>query len=157
MAELLGQRSGTAWAGRTSKHKHRALPSRVQSMRAVTPTDPHAWGKRATSLAILTKFESRTVSLCKFRVTDYRAEYVFFYVKISRKLVTDQAVPIVSLNFLSGTILTLFSESIANKVCSQIGRKETRSFKAIMRPALTRPVSISNSRFLEHSANKYNH
>ena len=36
MAKLLGPRSGTAWAGRTGEHKHRAFPSRRQSLRAAT-------------------------------------------------------------------------------------------------------------------------
>ena len=36
MAKLLGGRSGTAWAGWTGKHKHRAFPSRLQSLRAAT-------------------------------------------------------------------------------------------------------------------------
>ena len=117
MAEILGQRSGTAWAGRTGKHKHRALQSRVQSSRHGVQSmqsmrDPH-WPARlsATPLAILTKFESQTGSLCKFRVTNYRAEYVFFMWRFLENLSqsdTDQAVPIVSLKFLSGTILTLF-------------------------------------------------
>ena len=34
MAKLLGLRSGTAWAGRTGKHKHRVFPSWRQSLRA---------------------------------------------------------------------------------------------------------------------------
>ena len=33
-AKLLGPRSGTAWAGRTGEHKHRAFPSRRQSLLA---------------------------------------------------------------------------------------------------------------------------
>ena len=36
MAELLGQRSSTAWAGRTGDRKLRAFPSRRQSLRAAT-------------------------------------------------------------------------------------------------------------------------
>ena len=36
MAKLLGPRSGTAGAGRTGEHKHRAFPSRRQSLRAAT-------------------------------------------------------------------------------------------------------------------------
>ena len=36
MAKLLGQRSGTAWAGRTGEIKHRAFPSQRQSLRAAT-------------------------------------------------------------------------------------------------------------------------
>ena len=36
MAKLLGQRSGTAGAGRTGKHKHRAFPSWRQSLQAAT-------------------------------------------------------------------------------------------------------------------------
>ena len=36
MAKLLGPRSGTAGAGRTGEHKHRAFPSRQQSLRAAT-------------------------------------------------------------------------------------------------------------------------
>ena len=35
-AELLGPCSGTAWAGRTGKYKHRAFPSLLQSLRAAT-------------------------------------------------------------------------------------------------------------------------
>ena len=34
MAELLGPRSGTAWVSRTGENKHRAFPSRQQSLRA---------------------------------------------------------------------------------------------------------------------------
>ena len=36
MAKLLGPRSGSACAGRTGEHKHRAFPSRRQSLRAAT-------------------------------------------------------------------------------------------------------------------------
>ena len=36
MAKLLGPRSGSACAGRTGKHKHRAFPSRRQSLRTAT-------------------------------------------------------------------------------------------------------------------------
>ena len=36
MAKLLGPRSGTASAGLTGEHKHRAFPSRLQSLRATT-------------------------------------------------------------------------------------------------------------------------
>ena len=36
MAEDLGTQSGTAWAGRTGKHKQRAFPSWRQSLRAAT-------------------------------------------------------------------------------------------------------------------------
>ena len=36
MAKLLGPRSGTVCAGRTGEHKHRAIPSRLQSLRAAT-------------------------------------------------------------------------------------------------------------------------
>ena len=36
MAKLLRPRSGTAWAGRTGQRKHRAFPSRRQSLRAAT-------------------------------------------------------------------------------------------------------------------------
>ena len=35
-AKLLGQGSFTAWAGLTGKHKHRAFPSRLQSLLAAT-------------------------------------------------------------------------------------------------------------------------
>ena len=35
-AKLLGQRSGTAWVGQVGEHKHRAFPSRRQSLRAAT-------------------------------------------------------------------------------------------------------------------------
>ena len=35
-AKLLGQLSGSACAGRTGEHKHRAFPSRRQSLRAAT-------------------------------------------------------------------------------------------------------------------------
>ena len=35
-AELLGQHSGTAWAGWTGKHKHRVFPCLLQSLQAVT-------------------------------------------------------------------------------------------------------------------------
>ena len=34
MAELLGQCSGTAWAGQTGQHKHRVFPCRKQSLLA---------------------------------------------------------------------------------------------------------------------------
>ena len=36
MAKLLGQRSGTAWAGRTGEHKHRVFPSLLQLLLATT-------------------------------------------------------------------------------------------------------------------------
>ena len=35
-AKLLGQCSGTAWAGLTGEHKHRGFPSLLQSLRAST-------------------------------------------------------------------------------------------------------------------------
>ena len=36
MAKLLGPRFGTAWAGGTGERKHRAFPSRQQSLLAST-------------------------------------------------------------------------------------------------------------------------
>ena len=46
MAKLVGPRSGTAWAG-------------VSKLAAQAPgLDLHTWGKRATTLAILTQFEN---------------------------------------------------------------------------------------------------
>ena len=37
ISELLGQRSGTAWSGRTGEHPHRAFLSRQQSLLAASP------------------------------------------------------------------------------------------------------------------------
>ena len=37
ISELLGQRSGTAWSGRTGEHPHRAFLSRRQSLLAASP------------------------------------------------------------------------------------------------------------------------
>ena len=36
MAELLGPRSGTAWAGRTGEHEQKVFPSLLQSLLAAT-------------------------------------------------------------------------------------------------------------------------
>ena len=49
MPKLMGQRSGTAWAGRTGEHKHRA--SQVGAVAA--GRDRLSWRKSATTLTIL--------------------------------------------------------------------------------------------------------
>ena len=69
MAELLGQRSlaCTALAGWTGKHKHRAFPSRQQSLLAAMLPNYQC----ATTLAILAQFKSSRVNkvlmLCRYR------------------------------------------------------------------------------------------
>ena len=56
MAELLGQRSGTAWAGRTGEIKQMAFPSRLQSLLAATGSVEE---NVLPALAMLTWFESQ--------------------------------------------------------------------------------------------------
>ena len=51
--QALGAASSTAWASLTGKHQHIVFPSQVVLLLAVT-TDQVAWGKFATTLAILT-------------------------------------------------------------------------------------------------------
>ena len=56
MAKLLGQPSCTSWAGQMGKHKHMAFLSQLQSLWALTGLLEE---KRATTLEILTQFESQ--------------------------------------------------------------------------------------------------
>ena len=64
MTKLLGQRSGTAWAGWTVEHKHRAFLSRWQSLLAATGS------LEKTVLPLLLYWLSLTVKkvsmLCRF-------------------------------------------------------------------------------------------
>ena len=58
MAKLLGPRSGTAWAGRTGEQCRAQTQGVSESAAVAAGRDWLASGKRATTLAILTQFES---------------------------------------------------------------------------------------------------
>ena len=74
ISEHLGQRSGTAWAGRTGEIKwcFRVGGSRCGPWLACLPS----WGKRATTLAVLTRFKSQK-GFWPRRVTFFSCEMKF--------------------------------------------------------------------------------
>ena len=76
MAKLLRPRSGTAWAGLTGEHKHRAFPILLQSLRAVT-------GSLVENMLplLLCRLSSRVnkdLMLCKFWAA---TSHFFFHAK----------------------------------------------------------------------------
>ena len=85
MAKLLGPRSGTAWAGRTGEHKHRACCPRPARLRKTC--------YQSTALAILTQFDSQRVwMLCRYRAA---TSHFLFHLKWNfrwnwREIVADQ-------------------------------------------------------------------
>ena len=73
MAKLLGQRSGTAWAGLTGEHKHRAFQtSRRQSLRAATGL-----------LSWVSSTFKKVLMLCRYRAV--MTEFFFIGNEISIK------------------------------------------------------------------------
>ena len=56
MAQLLQQRSGTAWAGRTREHQHGEFLNQLQSLLAQPGSNRLVSGKSATTPVLLTYY-----------------------------------------------------------------------------------------------------